>query len=485
MSAVAIHLGAARAAQQGWAAASVRSRLRMLRALRHEMASGAFGLSASVPASRPGSLKRRRADTLIAEVLPLIEACRYLEREAAFLLAPRRESTQARPLWLGGISVETRREPLGVVLILGPANYPLFLPGVQVLQALAAGNAVLWKPAPGGESAAQAIRLMLVAVGLDPALLTLLDPSPEAARAAIEAGVDKVFLTGSATTGKAVMRDLSATLTPSTMELSGCDAVFVLDDADLARAADAIAFGVRFNGSATCMAPRRVFVSASMADRFSPMLVAALSSMPLVHLPLATRDLLQDLVDEATLYGGTILLNGLHGLGDEGGVFATIIANATPDMRVTQTDIFAPVLSLLTFHSIEEAVAAHALCPYALTAAVFGPAGEAEALASRLRCGTVLVNDVIVGTADPRASFGGRGHSGFGSTRGREGLLEMTAVKTVIHQKSRSRMPYQPTTNAHGELFTAYIQAVHSGSWRQRWRGLKALLRAALKFGKQ
>jgi hypothetical protein len=91
---------------------------------------------------------------------------------------------------------------------------------------------------------------------------------------------------------------------------------------------------------------------------------------------------------------------------------------------------------------------------------------------------------VIVSTADPRASFGGRGHSGFGSTRGREGLLEMTAVKTVIHQKSRSRVPYQPTTNAHGELFAAYIQAVHSGSWRRRWQGLKALLRAASKFGK-
>jgi aldehyde dehydrogenase (NAD+) len=265
------------------------------------------------------------------------------------------------------------------------------------------------------------------------------------------------------------------------MELSGCDAVFVLDHADLARAVDAIAFGLRINGSATCMAPRRIFVSASMADAFAPMLVEALASMPPVHVPGGTRDLLQDLVDEATLYGGTILLNGL---GEESGVSATVIANATPDMRVTQTDIFAPVLSLLTFHSIDEALAAHALCPYALTAAIFGPAREADALAARLRTGTVLVNDLIVSTADPRASFGGRGQSGFGSTRGREGLLEMTAVKTVLHQKSRSRVPYQPTTNAHGELFAAYIRAVHSGSRRQRWQGLKALVRAASKFGR-
>ena len=211
-------------------------------------------------AEQAGALHRTVADTLVSEVLPLAEACRFLEREARWILAPQRLSTHTRPFWLRRVTAETRREPLGVVLIIAPANYPLFLPGVQALQALAAGNAVLWKPAPGGMAAAEALRDVLVGCGLDPALLQLLDESPQAAADAIAAGVDKVFLTGSAATGTAVLSQLAAHCTPAVMELSGCDAVFVLPGAAVDRAAAALAFGLRFNGSATCMAPRRLFL---------------------------------------------------------------------------------------------------------------------------------------------------------------------------------------------------------------------------------
>ncbi len=99
--------------------------------------------------------------------------------------------------------------------------------------------------------------------GLDPALLQLLDESPHAAVDAIAAGVDKVFLTGSAATGRAVLSQLAPHLTPAVMELSGCDAVFVLPGAAMDRAIAALAFGLRLNGSATCMAPRRLFLVGS------------------------------------------------------------------------------------------------------------------------------------------------------------------------------------------------------------------------------
>ncbi len=191
----------------------------------------AVEIAQCVPCEQPGALHRSVADTLVSEVLPLAEACRFLEREARWILAPQRLSTHARPFWLRRVTAETRREPLGVVLIIAPANYPLFLPGVQALQALAAGNAVLWKPAAGGMAAAEALRDVLVGCGLDPALLQLLDESPQAAADAIAAGVDKVFLTGSAATGTAVLSQLAAHRTPAVMELSGCDAVFVLPGA--------------------------------------------------------------------------------------------------------------------------------------------------------------------------------------------------------------------------------------------------------------
>jgi hypothetical protein len=102
-------------------------------------------------------------------------------------------------------------------------------------------------------------------------------------------------------------------------------------------------------------------------------------------------------------------------------------------------------------------------------------------LASRLPVGAVLVNDVIVSTADPRVSFGGRKSSGFGLTRGREGLLEMTALKTIVTQRSRALRAYQATTPAHLALFAAYLEAAH-GDWRARWRGLGKFLRAAARL---
>ena len=260
-------LASVRAAQRGWAQTPVRTRLRLLRCFRAELATGARELAATVAKSFPGSLRRTDADTLVAEVLPLAEACRFLEKEAEFVLRTRREDSSNRPFWLRGVDVEVERAPLGVVLLIGPGNYPLFLPGVQALQALAAGNAVLWKPAPAGVACAHALRVMLIASGLAPELLTILDPAPAQAAAAIEAGVDKVFLTGSAATGEIVMHALAGSATPSVMELSGCDAVFVLEGADPKRVVDALLFGLRLNGSATCMAPRRVIVAQSIAAR--------------------------------------------------------------------------------------------------------------------------------------------------------------------------------------------------------------------------
>ncbi len=130
-----------------------------------------------------------------------------------------------------------------------------------------------------------------------------------------------------------------------------------------------------------------------------------------------------------------------------------------------------PVLCIFDVPDAEAAIAAHAPCPYALTAAIFGPEPEARALASRLTVGTVLINDLIVATADPRVAFGGRKSSGFGVTRGREGLLEMTALKTVITQRSRDLRAYQPTTPGHQPFFAAYLEAVHGGNWLARWKG--------------
>jgi aldehyde dehydrogenase (NAD+) len=466
-------LGHAREVQQLWARTGLHERLAILRRARHRIATSAVEIAQSVPCERPGALHRSVADTLVSEVLPLAEACRFLEREASWILAPQRLSGHARPFWLRRVTAQTRREPLGIVLIIAPANYPLFLPGVQALQALAAGNAVVWKPAAGGLAAAEALREVLVGCGLDPALLQLLDESPQAASDAISAGVDKVFLTGSAATGTAVLSQLAAHRTPAVMELSGCDAVFVLPGAAQNRTAAALAFGLRLNGSATCMAPRRLFLVGDHPGLL-PALLDLLQSLPPVALPTATQAQLADLLDEARRLGGGLLMDGSI----QEPRYA-VISRATPEMRIAQSDIFAPVLCIFEVPDADAAIAAHSPCPYALTAAIFGPEPEARALASRLPVGTVLINDLIVPTADPRVSFGGRKSSGFGLTRGREGLLEMTALKTVIMQRSRDLRAYRATTPDHLPFFAAYLQAVHGGSWSARWNGLRRFFRAA------
>jgi delta 1-pyrroline-5-carboxylate dehydrogenase len=144
-------------------------------------------------------------------------------------------------------------------------------------------------------------------------------------------------------------------------------------------------------------------------------------------------------------------------------------------MALLQEDVFAPWLALIPVASPEAALGAAADCPYALGASVFGPPGAAEAMARRVRAGSVCVNDLIVPTADPRLPFGGRGRSGFGSTRGAEGLLAMTVVKTVSERRSRLRPHLAPAAENDAGLFAGMTALLH-GDRRTRWAALRVIL---------
>ncbi len=196
-------------------------RLELVREIRRLVAEHAPYLAEASASTR----RRPALESLTAEVVPFTEACRFLERNAGRILAARRLGRRGLLLWLAGVRAEIHREPVGVVLIIGPGNYPLFLPGVQLIQALVAGNAVLIKPGIGGTPAAQALSGLLVRASFDPLLVGVLSESPEAARAAILARPDKVLFTGSAATGENLLAQLAPHLIPATMELSDCDAV--------------------------------------------------------------------------------------------------------------------------------------------------------------------------------------------------------------------------------------------------------------------
>lgn len=464
-------LRAARAAQKVWSQVPIKDRLAVLREFRHLLAANAGGL-ASIGSGRHA---RSEADTLSAEVLPLAEAVRFLEQQATRILTPAQVSNRSRPLWLRGVHLQVQRDAWGVVLVIGPSNYPLFLPGVQTMQALAAGNAVVWKPGCGGSAVAQASVDLLGRAGLPPDLVSVTDESAEAAQGVLRAGVDKVVMTGSEAAGRAVLRTAADHLTPVTVELSGCDAMFVLADADLSRSVDALLFGLRLNGSATCIAPRRVFLEQCIADAFKKELAGKLTTVPAVRISRGLSELVEALLRDA-LDQGAVLLRG--GTSHDSGFTPLVLDRANPQMRVMRTDVFAPVIGLCSFKSVAEALRLADECPYALGATVFGGTASATAFARQVSAGVVVVNDAIVPTADPRMAFGGRHSSGFGKSRGTEGLLEMTVSKTIAVQTARRLRHLEPPHPRSFEIFSGFLAAAHGRGWGFRLHSILGLVKA-------
>ena len=403
-----------RRTQQDWARTSLEYRLQIVRRIRDRLAADVTALVDCFPQQ----LIRSRADSITCEILPLAEACRFLEREARRILGPQALSSSTRPLWLSRVKVEVRREPVGLVLVIGASNYPLFLAGVQTLQAVAAGNAVLLKPGRGGAAVLNRFVELALAAGLPAELVTVLDEQVASAEEAIDRGVDKIVLTGSVESGRAVLRRAAAHITPTILELSGNDAVFIQASADVERAAHCIAFGLQLNGGETCIVPRRVFVHSAVADQFD--------------------------------------------------------ASLRP---ILDADCDGRSIDIIPVDSDEHALLLAAENPYALGAVIFGKEPEAARLAGKISAGVVVINDIIVPTADPRVSFGGSGLSGFGRTRGEQGLLEVTQLKTVVVQQAK-RLRHVETPPANAEaLFSAYLAAAHRSGWRERFSALQDLAR--------
>ena len=398
----------ARHVQPSWAAESIEHRLQFVRQLRHELAAGALELAtaAAAVAGRPV------AEKLISEVLPLADACRWLERSAAPVLADQFHGRRRRPFWLQGASFRVIRQPFGLILVIGPANYPLFLPAVHALHALVAGNAVLLKPAPGTRAVIQLFARLVRACGLDPRLLTILPEEVEAGRACIPY-VDKVVFTGSSGNGRSVLEDLAPHNTPAVMELSGADPVVVLHDAELDLAVQAIRFGADWNGGDTCIAPRRLLAHVSVMRQLRAKLLQA----GLAHF------VVEDFQEEADAV--QLIYNQDYALG---------------------VSIFS------------------------------GDENRAAALAKKMQTGFVTINDLIVPTADPRMPFGGMRKSGFGVTRGAAGLLEMTHPQVVSVRKGKARAHFQPLVDSDAELFTSYITAAHAEKFGHRWRAVRRLV---------
>jgi acyl-CoA reductase-like NAD-dependent aldehyde dehydrogenase len=461
-----------RRAQETWRQQSIRERLRCVKTLRRSLVDECEKLCEALAQD----VSKSSEESIGGDVLPLADALRFLEREAGRVLKPKHISRRLLPLWLWPERDTVHRRPRGVVGIIGTWNYPLFLNGVQMAQALTAGNGVIWKPSEVAPLSAAALHAIFLRAGYPTDLVQLLPARRELGRELAEADVDHVVFTGSSTTGQALAATLGRRLVSSSLELSGCDAMFVLDDADAALAARAAWFGATVNGGQTCIAVRRAFVQRAVYPAFVDALKTLAAHAPPLSQALPTQvEHAETLVQEAVDQGGCRLETTKAAGVDRSTCVPKVVVDARPEMALCREATFAPVMAVLPFDRLDDAVTMDRHCAYGLGASIFTPRPKvAAALAARLRTGMVAVNDVIVPTAHPATPFGGVGRSGWGVTQGAEGLLEMT-VSQVVSVRGGSFRPHYDlgagTGVSHAEMVRALLAFGHGPTLGQRLKG--------------
>ena len=343
-----------------------------------------------------------------------------------------------------GDLVYTTREPLGVVGAIVPWNFPLNLASWKVAPALAAGCTVVLKPAPETPLTALALAELLQDAGLPPGAFNVVAGDGPTTGAALvqHPDVDKIAFTGSTEVGKQVMRNAASTVKRVTLELGGKSPNIIFGDADLEAAVRGAINGIFYGKGEVCAAGSRLLVQQSVHDEVVEQLASRAAKMvpgdpflKTTRLGAIVSKRQHDKVlsyvaagkQEAELVAGG---NAVQVDGKGYFVEATVFDGAKPGMKIVDEEIFGPVLSVLSFDDVDEAVALANETRYGLAAGIWtSDIGRAFRVARAIRAGTVWVNTYNL--YDPAAPFGGFKASGFGRDLGREALDGYTDTKTV------------------------------------------------------
>lgn len=331
--------------------------------------------------------------------------------------------------------------PLGVVAVIGPWNYPIFTPMGSIAYALAAGNAVVFKPSELTPLVGQLIGDIARQSFSIPDLLQVVTGDGRTGAALARAEVDKIAFTGSASTGKRVMAAAAERLTPVLMELGGKDPMIVTEDADLDKAAEAAVWGAMSNAGQACVSIERCYVVGSAYQPFVDKAVAEARQVRWgaddeAHIGAITMprqvELIREHLEDAVARGAKVLVGGP---GEIRGHFVppTVLVDVTPDMKIMRDETFGPVLPIAKVDTVEEAVVQANATRYGLGSAIFGR--QARELADRIRAGMTSVNSVLAFAGVPSLPFGGVGDSGFGRIHGDEGLREFTRTKATAEER--------------------------------------------------
>lgn len=461
----------ARTAQRAWAATPVRQRAAVLLRF-HDLVLARQSEALDLIQLETGKARLHAHE----EVQAVAVAARHYGRKAPSYLRPKRHTGAIPAL----TKVTELRHPRGVVGQIAPWNYPFELSVGDALPAFAAGNAVVMKPDTQTALTALWARDLLIEAGLPADVWqVVLGEGPVVGPEVTDRG-DYVSFTGSTRTGREVARRAAARLVGCSLELGGKNAMLVLEDADLDKAAAGAVRGAFSSAGQLCISIERLYVHESVADAFLERFVARTRALRLgaslaygadMGSLVSERQLrtVEQHVADAVGKGATVLAGG-RPRPDIGPLFyePTVLEGVEPAMAVCGEETFGPVVSVYRFCDVEEAVELANATSYGLNSSVWSGNGRrARQLAARLRTGTVNVNEGYASAyGSAQAPMGGMGDSGLGRRHGSEGILKYTEPQTVAHQRV---LPMAPSLGMSDEAYAAFMS-----------RSLKAL--KALRF---
>lgn len=408
-------------------------------------------------AAMAADCRKPATEASLWEIVPVLNEISHARRHLRRWM---RTSWVPPSLTMLGTSAALRPEPRGVALIIAPWNFPVLLALGPLVSALAAGNSAMLKPSEMMPATSAALAAMLRET-FPADLVAVAEGGADVATELLALPFDHIFFTGSGPVGKIVMAAAAKTLASVTLELGGKSPVIVGPGADIARAARAIAWGKCANVGQTCVAPDHVFVHRSVEGP----LVAALEgeiaraygtaqTSPDYGRVVNERHFarLTGLLDEALAMGATVVSGGQRNA-DDRFLAPTILTGTTPEMRISQEEIFGPILPVIPFDDLADPLAAIEAGPAPLALYIFE---REKAFADRVlaasRSGTVGINLNVVQFVHPNLPFGGIGASGLGAAHGYAGFCAFSHLRPVLKNRFSALPllfpPYGPRVRA-------------------------------------
>ena len=393
---------------------------------------------------------RSADETLFAELMPSLHGIHYASKHLKGWMKPSRRSVG---IAFQPASAKVIYQPLGVVGVIVPWNYPLYLAIGPLVGALAAGNRVMLKLSESTPATGELLKTLLAKIFPEDLVCVVLGEA-EVGMAFSRLRFDHLLFTGATSIGKHVMRAAAEHLTPVTLELGGKSPAIVSDDVPLKDAAERIAFGKALNAGQTCVAPDYVLVPEDRVDGFIEAYSKAvrgfyptLADNPDYTAIINERQLarLNSYVKDATDKGATLI--ALYDQGQARRMAHSLLLNVSDDMTVMQDEIFGPVLPIVPYRGIDQAFAYINQRPRPLALYYFGyNKGEQNRVLHETHSGGVCLNDTLLHVAQDDLPFGGIGPSGMGHYHGHEGFLTFSKAKSVLVKQrlNAAKLIYPP-----------------------------------------